>query len=298
MRDAVAGAPPEEIATTGLALLESLISERIGLRFKPERRDHLARKLAPLAREQGAPSFLAYAHFLRKEPTEGAAWQRVVDALAVRESRFWREMGPVLALVQEVVPALLRQHRGRPVRLWSAGCACGEEPYSLAIALQEAGLLRPRSVEIIGTDVNLACLQEARAARYTPRALRDLPQDLQERYFVAEEGGRRYRLREEVARAVSFRYLNLLDPEGVARMAPVDAILCRNVFIYFSPTAIAKALEGFHAVLSVPGYLTVAAAESLARQYGRFRLVQVAGAYLYEKEPCPDEEDTHDKPRP
>lgn len=285
MQDVAAGAAPSEVATTGLPLLESLISERIGLRFKPEKRDHLVRKLAPLAKEQGAPSFLAYCRFLQGEPTEGAAWQRVVEALAVRESRFWREMGPILALAQEVVPTLLRQHRGRPVRLWSAGCACGEEPYSLAIALREAGFLRPRTVEIIGTDVNLSCLQEARAARYPLRALRDLPGELRERYFVAEEGGKRYRLREEVARTVAFRYLNLLDREAMARMAPVDAILCRNVFIYFSPEAIASTLEAFHAALAVPGYLTVAAAESLARQYGQFRLVQVAGAYLYEKEP-------------
>lgn len=285
MQKPTVGAVPDEITTTGLALLESLIRERVGLRLKPEKRDHLVRKLTPLAREQGATSFLAYCHFLRAQPTEGAAWQRVVEALVVRESRFWREMGPILALVQEVVPTLLRQNRGRPVRLWSAGCACGEEPYSLAIALQEAGLLRPRAVEVIGTDVNLACLQEARAARYAPRALRDLPSDLRERYFVAEEGGTRYRLREEIARSVAFRYLNLLDRESLARMAPVDAVLCRNVFIYLSPEAIASVLEGFHAVLAAPGYLAVAAAESLARQYGRFRLVQVAGAYLYQKEP-------------
>ncbi|MGQ9457522.1 MAG: CheR family methyltransferase [Anaerolineae bacterium] len=285
MQKPTVGAVPDEITTTGLALLESLIRERVGLRLKPEKRDHLVRKLTPLAREQGATSFLAYCHFLRGQPTEGAAWQQVVEALVVRESRFWREMGPILALVQEVVPTLLRQNRGRPVRLWSAGCACGEEPYSLAIALQEAGLLRPRAVEVIGTDVNLACLQEARAARYAPRALRDLPSDLRERYFVAEEGGTRYRLREEIARSVAFRYLNLLDRESLARMAPVDAVLCRNVFIYLSPEAITRVLEGFHAVLAVPGYLTVAAAESLARQYGRFRLVQVAGTYLYQKEP-------------
>lgn len=285
MQKPIVGAVSDEIATTGLALLESLIRERIGLRLKPEKRDHLVRKLTPLARAQGTTSFLAYCHFLRGQPTEGAAWQQVVEALVVRESRFWREMRPILALVQEVVPTLLRQNRGRPVRLWSAGCACGEEPYSLAIALQEAGLLRPWAVEVIGTDVNLACLQEARAARYAPRALRDLPSDLRERYFVAEEGGTRYRLREEIARSVAFRYLNLLDRESLARMAPVDAVLCRNVFIYLSPEAITRVLEGFHAVLAVPGYLTVAAAESLARQHGRFRLVQVAGTYLYQKEP-------------
>ncbi len=285
MQDTTAGTAPDAIAKTGLPLLESLISERLGLRLKPEKRDYLARKLAPLAREQGAASFLAYCRFLQREPTEGAAWQRVVEALVVRESRFWREMGPILALAQEVVPMLLRQRRGRPVRLWSAGCACGEEPYSLALALQEAGLLRPRAVEIIGTDVNLSCLQEARAARYPLRAIRDLPEELRERYFVAEDGGKRYRLQEAIVRAVSFRYLNLLDREGTIRMAPVDVILCRNVFIYFSPAAIASTLEAFHAVLDVPGYLTVAAAECLARQYGRFRLVQMAGAYLYEKEP-------------
>ncbi|MGC8838929.1 MAG: CheR family methyltransferase [Anaerolineae bacterium] len=285
MQDTAVGSASDTIATTGLPLLESLISERIGIQCKPEKREHLVRKLTPLAREQGASSALAYYYLLREKPTEGAEWQRLVGALVVRESRFWREMDPILALVREVVPALLRQNRGRPVRLWSAGCACGEEPYSLAIALQEAGLLRPQTVEIIGTDINLACLQEAQAARYTPRALRDLPAALRERYFVPEEGGRRYRLREEVAHSVAFRYLNLLDREGVARMAPVDAILCRNVFIYFSPAAIASTLESFHAVLNAPGYLVVAAAESLARQHGRFRLVQVADAYLHRKEP-------------
>ncbi|MBC7225191.1 MAG: protein-glutamate O-methyltransferase CheR, partial [Anaerolineae bacterium] len=130
-------APAGEVSETGLDLLHSLISERIGLAFKPEKRGLLVRKLAPLARAQGLTSFFALYRLLREAPTDGPLWEQVVEALVVRESRFWREMGPILALAQEVIPALLRQNRGRPVRIWSAGCACGEEPFSVAIALQE-----------------------------------------------------------------------------------------------------------------------------------------------------------------
>lgn len=275
-------APAGEVSETGLDLLQLLISERIGLAFKPEKRGLLVRKLTPLARAQGLTSFSALYRLLREAPTDDPLWQQVVEALVVRESRFWREMGPILALTQEVIPALLRQNRRRPVRIWSAGCACGEEPYSVAIALQEASLLRARWVEIVGTDISTSCLQAAQEARFSKRAL---PSDLRARYFVEEAGGKTYRLRDDLARWVTFRRLNLLDREGVLRMAPVDVVLCRNVFIYFSPDAIASTLEAFHAALETPGYLVVAAAESLARRYGRFQMVQVADAYLYQKEP-------------
>jgi chemotaxis protein methyltransferase CheR len=169
------------------------------------------------------------------------------------------------------------------VRIWSAGCAHGQEPYSLAMALHQRGLLQPGQLEILGTDLSSSAIEAARDATYGDRALRNLPSSLRERYFEQSEPGQ-FQLAETIHTQVRFRQGNVLDPELACNMHPTDVILCRNLFIHFGPAAIARALEGFATTLVDGGYVVLTASESLGRPPEPFRRAGAGQGSIYRKQ--------------
>jgi chemotaxis protein methyltransferase CheR len=174
-----------------------------------------------------------------------------------------------------------KERPGEVIRIWHAACASGEEPYSMAIALTEACCYWQGPIEIIGTDFNQEALDVARASRYRARALRLLPQEWKENYFLPEEN-ERMRLISGIGKRVRFEYLNLMDQAAMEGMGELDIIFCRNAFIYFSTTAIRQVAEGFYRHLRQPGYLFLAAAESLLRITTLFELVEHYPIHLHE----------------
>jgi chemotaxis protein methyltransferase CheR len=269
-----------------IPLLADLVQERTGIFFKPERYEVLVEKLSPLAIERNCSSLLDYFFILKYDPQAEKEWSRVYSALAVNETYFWREFDQIDALVNEIVPNLQRKRPGVPVRIWNAACASGEEPYSVAIALKEAGRFQAGPVEISATDFNQAALEKARAGEYRLRSFRALPPALLARYFThltSGQGETRYRLAESIQQLVNFSYLNLLDEKGMAKMGGYDMIMCRNAFIYFSDSAIRQVLESFYQALNPEGLLFVASAESLLRYTNQFDLIEIAGAFAYRK---------------
>ncbi len=127
------------LSDTAFNLLRDLIHHRTGLFYENNKQEMLADKLSARVVECGFHSFLDYYYFLKYDPAAVAEWHKVMDALSVQETYFWREMDQVRALTEVLMPILVSEHPYRPVRLWSAACASGEEPLTLAIALTEAG---------------------------------------------------------------------------------------------------------------------------------------------------------------
>ena len=205
----------------------------------------------------------------------------MMDAFSVQETYFWREFDQVRALVEHVVPAWFREG-DRPLRIWSAACATGEEPYSLAMALEEAGW-GDRPIEIHASDASEAALGKARAGVYRERSFRALPAELRAKYFEARPEGEV--LRREVAERVQFRWANLVDPASYADLKPVDVIFCRNVFIYFSPAAIGRVVSAFAERMPARSHLFVGASESLLKLTDAFELEEVRGAFVYRRNP-------------
>ena len=176
------------IPQTGLSVLRDLVHERTGLFFDADRSELLAERVAPLVIERGFRSFLDLYYLLKyDEAASRTAWRQLMDALSVPETYFWREIDQIRAIVCRVVPELASRGAG-VIRIWSAPCATGEEPLTIAMALNEAGWFDRLPIEIHGSDASGVAIEKARAGRYRQRAMRAIPPAMLEKYFIADAG--------------------------------------------------------------------------------------------------------------
>jgi chemotaxis protein methyltransferase CheR len=270
------------IPLTGLPVLRELLHERTGVFFDEDRHDLLADRMAPLVIERGFRSFLDLYYLLKyDEAAAPAAWREVMDALSVPETYFWREVDQIRAIVCHVMPLLARRFPAG-VRIWSAPCATGEEPLTIAMALNEAGWFERVPIAIHGSDGSPAAIAKARAGVYRARSMRSIPPGLAERYFTEESG--MYRPRPELSdRITSWSVVNLLAPAEVAPYAASPVVFCRNAFIYFSPQAIKRVVTQLASSMPTPGYLCVGASESLLTVSSAFALEEIDRAFVYVK---------------
>lgn len=258
-------------------LLRDLVHDRTGIHFEPEHFDTLLSKLRERAVHHGCQSYLDYYYILKYEERGPDEWLRVMDAFSVQETYFWRELGQIEALTRTVVPKWFERSVAR-LKIWSAACASGEEPYSLVIALLEAGLGH-LPIEVCASDASEAALAKARRGIYRDRSFRALPAELQQKYFRRVSEG--WQLVPDVMRRVQFQRANLIAAAEIGTLASSPVIFCRNVFIYFSPESIRRTLDVFAERMPVGGHLFVGASESLLKLTTAFELNEVDGAFVY-----------------
>ena len=265
-----------------LALVRELVHERAGLYYDEGRIDSLADRLAPLVTARGFTSFLDYYYLLKYDEGNADEWDLVLDALSVPETYFWREPDQLQAIVNVVVPTLATR-LARPIRIWCVPCATGEEPLTLAMMLEQGGWFERVPIELRASDASPALLDAARRGRFRERAFRNLPPHLREQYFTPD--GDRWRVSPRLlARVHSWSRVNLMATAEVVPLAVADVIFCRNVFIYFSETAVRRVAETFADHMPTPGYLCVGASESLLRITDRFDLERIGEAFVYVKQ--------------
>lgn len=193
-------------------------------------------------------------------PSDQALLDAVIDDLTVGESYFFRDPAQFDFIREAVLPTLIRPQAQAPLRIWSAGCATGEEAYSLAILLREAGLAG-RS-HVIGTDIVRSRLTRARKARYSRWSLRGTSDHVVQAYFRRQ--GSHFELRPAIRSAVVYRHLNLAEARfayPASQLASMDLILCRNVLIYFSPRTVARVASALLDCLSDAGWLLLGGAD-------------------------------------
>jgi chemotaxis protein methyltransferase CheR len=241
----------------------------------------LTDKLSGRVLESGFNSFIDYYYLLKYGPGAEAEWKHVMDALSVPETYFWREMDQVRALVDVVVPQYFATRSAEPLRIWSAACATGEEPLSIAMALNEAGWLDRVPIQIQASDASSAAIERARIGVYRERSFRALPLHLRKKYF-AESGGT-WRVDPVLQGQVNWAIANLTAPNEIACLLPATVVFCRNVFIYFSPTTITKTVRQFSEHMPTGGHLFVGVSESLLRLTTDFDLQEIGGAFVYVK---------------
>jgi chemotaxis protein methyltransferase CheR len=262
-------------------ILRELIRERTGLHYENGKRDLLADKLSRPAIERGFDSFLDYYYLLKYGPGAEEEWSHVLDALSVGETYFWREIDQVRALVDVLVPQYFSVRNAGPLRIWSAACASGEEPLTIAMALKEAGWLDRAPIEILASDGSAAAVEKARKGTYRERSFRNLSAVLRAKYFTAVEDG--WRIVPELHRRVQWTTANLLTRNEVAGQFPVSVVFCRNVFIYFSGDAITRTVRLFAEGMPGKGHLFVGVSESLLKFTTDFELQEIGGAFVYVK---------------
>lgn len=266
-----------------LKLLGDLIQERFGLTFEGVRQEILAARLRPRMRELRLDSPRAYYEYLRFHPQRDAEFDKLPALVTNNETYFFRETRQFGILIDHVLPE--RRATSRPLRVLSAGCSSGEEPYTLAIALHDAGLpLAGRSWEIDACDLNPERISRAREAIYDETSLRACDPETRRRYFTAEGG--RFRLKDRYRAGLRFFQSNLLAP-GFSLDRPYDAILCRNLLIYFGDSAFDRLIGLFARALLPGGYLFLGHSESLFDRATELVPVVVDGSVIYRKPPAP-----------
>jgi chemotaxis protein methyltransferase CheR len=279
-------AQQSRLSNIGYQRFRDLILARTGILLGPRRRDALAGGVLAAAGHIGCESLGEYYRLLQGVRTDSRLWDNLIGAITVGETYFFRNPAHFDALRQHILPDLIARHRDdRRLRIWSAGCATGEEPYSIAILLRQ---LLPDianwDVFILATDINKQCLQQARQGRYYKWSFRNTDPAIRELYFTPQD--ELFELSPQVREMITLAYLNLVEasyPSLVTNTNAMDLILCRNVAIYLPEAVVREMVERFHRCLVPEGWLIVGAAETDSEIYREFAVRNFPGAIIYQK---------------
>lgn len=269
------------LSDTLFNLLRDLILEQTGLLFRDDDRELFVAKLSARLIELGLTSFLDYYYLLKYDTSLQTEWGSLMDLLTTRESYFWREPAQINAFVNQILPEIEAAAPNTSLRIWSAACSTGEEPLSLALALQEAGWFERLSIQIMASDISQQAINKAKTGLYHERSLRHLPHALRTKYFLQENKG--WRVVPQIHNRITWHVANLLDETSPVWQQQTTAIFCRNVFIYFSAAAIQTTIQRFYQQLSTPGYLFVGVTEPLIRYTHNFKLQEIGNSFVYVK---------------
>lgn len=275
------------VSLTDLELnrLRTVLGAAAGLVFEDSRRDSLSYSIAERMRLTGIPDVPSYLDAVSRPGSPEL--QPLIDEVTIQETHFFRNPPQMQALRQHVLPELIRAAsiKGRRIRIWSAGCSTGEEPYTIAMILRE---LLPNmdgwDIQVIATDISEGALRAATSATYGERAVQLATPEVRERFFLTLPGGV-YVVRPEVRELVHFTHRNLVHdapPES-----GMDLVLCRNVTIYFARETTRALVRRLHTCLRDGGYLFIGHSETLWQINDDFRLVSFdvggSAAYVYRR---------------
>lgn len=279
----IKGGPAISLPENEFRLLRDLISEYCGIYYDDDSRNMLQRRLERRLNTLGILDFRDYYRYLLYNSSRDEELSEIIDILTVNETYFFREERQFKALMSEIIPEIKStMPERRKIRIWSAGCASGEEPYTIAICvLENRHLLSGFEVEILGSDINRRVLDRARRGVYTPNSFRGENQQYIRKYF--DRLGNDYKIKDEVKELVSLSYINLFDLKSHHFIGDVDIIFCRNVLIYFNLEAKKRVVQGFSRRLNDGGYLLLGHAESLINVSTRFTLKHLKNDMVYQK---------------
>ena len=291
------------LTQTDVTRLSETIAARTGLHFPGERWPDLERGLMTAAEELGFPTVAECAEWLLNGvPTRGQI-AILASHLTIGETYFFRDQPVLQALSGSILPELIRTRRGRDqrLRLWSAACCSGEEPYSLAILLhQMLPDLRDWNITITATDINPRFLQKAATGIYGEWSFRNAPSTLRQRYFTRVDRSR-YAIIPDIRQMVTFEHLNLVEdlyPSLATNTNAMDVIFCRNVLMYFTPAQVRKVIESLRRALMEGGWLAVSPSEASKALFPDFASVNFPGAIFFRKTDAATVESTGFPPPP
>lgn len=270
---------PEDV----FRLLRDLISDYCGIYFDDSSRFILERRLNRRLVVNNIDNFRDYYRFLLYNPRKEHELAEVIDVLTVNETYFFREINQLSAFVNEICHEIREVKKTeKKLRIWSAGCASGEEPYTIAIMmLEKKELFDGWEIEIVGSDINNRVLQTARKGVYRANSFRVTDKYFINKYF--EKNNDSYKISDEVRKMVTFNYINLFDTHKVRFIGAMDVIFCRNVLIYFHADSKKVVIESFYNRLNDGGYLLLGHAESLMNVSTAFALKHLKEDMVYQK---------------
>ena len=269
---------------------QTLILNRTGMLLGQRRQNALGRGVTEQAQNMAQGDVDRYFSLLEKADTDTPLWDELIQEITIGETYFFRDKSQISTLEKHILPQIISNHQhDRRIRIWSAGCASGEEPYTLAMLLSELIMdLDQWNITILGTDIDRSSLEKARGANYRNWSFRQTDEIYKSRYF--RNNGEIYQLVPWVQKRVHFSYLNLNEtvyPSLATNTNALDLILCRNVAIYYSQAVIQRVAERFHRCLISGGWLMMGASETSIPVFHQYAACNFSGATVFQKRDFP-----------
>ncbi|WP_231934343.1 protein-glutamate O-methyltransferase CheR [Geobacter sp. DSM 9736] len=266
-------------------LIRDVIHDHSGLFFDFDFKYLLEKRLSKRLISLQLNNFTEYYRFLKYGRTREQELSDTMDILTTNETYFFREAFQLKAFTEEILPDVRsrKEKKGdRSLRIWSAGCSTGEEPYTIAILLLEMGCFDNWRIEVIGTDISNRVLQHARKGIYGRYSFRTTEGRYIDRYFTKGEDSN-FEVCDKVKGLVTISHLNLVDHSRLALLGTMDVVFCRNVIIYFDIESKKKVIDSFYKALSPNGYLLLGHSESLMNITTSFALKHLQNDLVYQK---------------
>ena len=262
--------------------LREFIYEQTGITFQENQRYLLESRLAPRLKEHNLSGYAQYLNFLRFDTYRDRELVSLYGLITTNETYFYRDQAQLDAFIKTIVPAVMEANKTtRQLRIWSAACSSGYEPYTIALMLSDYAPLVNWNIEILGTDISEPILKLAKAGVYTAHALRHVPPHLKTRHFASQ--GENFAISSAIKQRVKFMNLNLYDRPRLKLVRGIDVVFCRNCLIYFDDKAKHQIVTDLTSALKPNGYLIIGFSESLTKMSDVVRAQHVGRSVVYQK---------------
>ncbi len=263
----------------------NFIFDKTGLFFEEKKIYFVKKRIAKRMEELGIESPIEYLKYLKFLDKNGEELEKFVNLLTTNETYFFREFEQLQAFAEHCLPEIEEKKKktgDTTLRILSAGCSTGEEPYTLSIiAMEMLDNYREWNIDIIGIDIDTNALEKAKQGIYSNRSVKDVPREYYEKYF--ETNGENHKVKYIVKKNVSFFRVNLTDRETLLRLGNFDFIFCRNVLIYFNDASRKMVVNTFYELLNPGGYIFLGHSESISRISSAFSIKKKGGMIVYQK---------------
>ncbi len=289
MKDQSHNAENKNISLTDeeFKLLRDFIHEKTGIYIDDKRKYFLEIRLSNRIKKLNLSSYKDYYYYLKYDPNRNEELKNLFNVITTNETSFFRNPIQLKIFEKEILPKVIEQKRKsiiKKIRIWSAGCSTGEEPYTIAIIVSEV-LGREKklwNIKIIGNDLSPQVIETAKRGIYMEYTLRNTPKHIIEKYFTQIEKGK-YEISSELKKMVYFHTINLIDRSQTNQVEMCDIIFCRNVLIYFDDENKRKVVNNLYDRLVPGGYLFVGHSENLHNITRAFVPCSYPGGFVYQK---------------
>jgi len=266
--------------------VRDFIYRKAGIFFEDRKLYFVQKRVEKRLEELNLENTDQYIRELQFRDPNGKELQAFLNILTTNETYFFREFDQLASFAEHCLTEVCERKRkigNAKLRLWSAGCSTGEEPYTLAIILKE--MLENEKdwlVDILATDINTRVLNFAKKGVYEPRAIKDVPQEYLTSWFNSYKKDT-YSVKQELKKMCDFRILNLMDKAGLSQISNIDFIFCRNVLIYFDNDSRKQVVSHFYDILNPGGFIYLGHSESMTRISSAFKIRRKGGYIVYQK---------------
>ncbi len=266
--------------------LTDFIYRKTGIRYERKKQYFLSKRIEKRMQALGIESAPDYIRRLRFTDPDSSELQSLVNLLTINETYFFRDFPQLQCFGEHCLQDALDRKRAagdRSLRIWSAGCSTGEEPFTIAIILMEMiDDIGAWDIAIEASDIDLTALEKCREGMYEERCLRDVPAPYLDRYFKRIRNGS-FKLSATVRQMARFEHINLSDKAAIRAKRDFDFIFCRNVLIYFDDVSRKRLVDQFYVALRPGGYIFLGSSESVGRISTAFSLKRMGGYIVYHK---------------